>query len=67
MWTAKTYQTGRMPRLIRVFAGRSVIFWFCYEAAHIQLYRNNTSRGSGFDEYFIEEIKTFIPIDAVEQ
>ena len=28
-------QTGRMPRLIRVFDGRTLIFcWFCHEAAH---------------------------------
>ena len=27
-------QTGRMPRLILVFAGRTVICWFCGAAAH---------------------------------
>ena len=27
-------QTGRMPRLIWVFAGRTLIFWFCHVAAH---------------------------------
>ena len=27
-------QTGRMPRLIRVFAGRTSFCWFCHEVAH---------------------------------
>ena len=27
-------QTGQMPRLIWVFAGRTVTCWFCHEAAH---------------------------------
>ena len=31
-------QTGRMPRLIWVFAGCTVILWFCHEAAHIYLH-----------------------------
>ena len=28
-------QTGRMPRLIWVFAGCTLTFWFCHEAAHM--------------------------------
>ena len=28
-------QTGRMRRVIWVFAGRTVFCWFCHEAAHI--------------------------------
>ena len=28
-------QTGRMPRLIWVFAGRTLICWFCHVAAHM--------------------------------
>ena len=28
-------QTGRMPRLLWVFAGRTVTCWFCHVAAHI--------------------------------
>ena len=35
MRTAKTDLTGRMPRLIRVFAGRTSFCWFCHEAAQI--------------------------------
>ena len=27
-------QTGRMPRLIWVFAGRTLTCWFCHVAAH---------------------------------
>ena len=29
--------TGRMPRLIWVFAGRTLFCWFCHVAAHIYL------------------------------
>ena len=28
-------QTGRMPRLIRVFAGQQALCWFCHVAAHL--------------------------------
>ena len=35
MWTAKT---GRMPRLIWVFAGRTLFCWFCHVAAHLSYY-----------------------------
>ena len=36
MRTAKTDQTGQLPRLIWVFAGRTCHFvWFCHEAAHL--------------------------------
>ena len=39
MRTAKTDQTGRMPRLIWVCAGRTCHFvGFCHEAAHIKLF-----------------------------
>ena len=32
-------QTGRMPRLIEVFAGHTPpICWFCHEVAHIKLF-----------------------------
>ena len=34
MRTAKTDQTGRMPRLIRVFVGRQPHCWVCHVAAH---------------------------------
>ena len=33
--SADSDQTGQMPRLIWVFAGRTVICWFCHEAAQI--------------------------------
>ena len=32
-------QTGLMPRLIRVFAGRKSFWWFCHEAAQIHSVR----------------------------
>ena len=35
MRTAKTDQTGRMPRLIRVFARRTLILLVCHEVAHL--------------------------------
>ena len=38
MRTAKTLdQTGQMPRLIRVFAGRTLILLFCHVAAQIMI------------------------------
>ena len=30
-----SYQTGQMLRLIRVFAERTLIYWFCHIAAHM--------------------------------
>ena len=33
--TAKTDQIGQMPRLIRLFAGRTSFCWFCHEAAQL--------------------------------
>ena len=35
-------QTGRMPRLIRVFAGHRSSCWFCRVAAHLESCYNNT-------------------------
>ena len=35
MWTAKTNQTGRMPRLLRVFAGHRSFRWFCLSLANL--------------------------------
>ena len=35
MRTTKTDQTGRMPRLIWVFAGRTSILLVCHESAHL--------------------------------
>ena len=32
-------QTGRMPRLIRVFAGHMSFCWFCQEAAHLKSHK----------------------------
>ena len=40
--TAKTDQTGRMPRLILVFAGCTLILcWFCHVVAHLMLDAQN--------------------------
>ena len=33
-------QTGRMPRLIWVFAGRTVFCWFCHEVAHFLTWKD---------------------------
>ena len=33
-------QTGWMPRLIWVFAGRTSVCWFCHEVAHMWHFRN---------------------------
>ena len=36
-------QTGRMPRLIWDFAGRTSFCWFCHDAAHMMLIFNKYS------------------------
>ena len=44
-WAHSLYsdQTGRMPRLIWVFAGRTLIFWFCHVAAQLTYAPNEDS------------------------
>ena len=44
-------QTGRMPRLIWVFAGRTVILWFCPEAAQITYEQSFTNFQQKLTEY----------------
>ena len=46
--TANSDQTGRMPWLIWVFAGRTSFCWFCHAAAHITLRETKTETWSLF-------------------
>ena len=42
--SADSDQTGWMPRLIWVFAGRTSFCWFCHAAAHITIILSENSR-----------------------
>ena len=48
-------QTGRMPRLICVSAGRTVIFWFFHETAHVIL-SSSIDLGTNYLKRFVYSI-----------
>ena len=50
--TAKTDQTGQMPRLICVFAGRMSFCWFCCTVTHIEGYQTE-NHGCGWSIWHV--------------